>query len=301
MAHNSEVPPYQEQIQRFAEHLRRRQRSPATVDGYQRDIRLFMDWLQLSRGQNVVVEDIRGTDILQYREHLEVEREARPTTVKRKMEAVRQMCRWAARQNLLPADVVTDIGPVQAPPVKAPDILTPREVQALLRTAGQSPQGFGARNYALVQVFLQTGLSVTEVSRLLVADLKLNSRYGVVRVRPGPGCRPRDVTLNQSVRRALSRYLDQREDPSPKDAVFLTQENKPMAVRSIQNVIATLAWRAAIKRVQVSPRTLRHTFADNYLRSHPDQFDMLGLALGYQSEATAAMYARSPERKGGND
>ena len=70
----------------------------------------------------------------------------------------------------------------------------------LLRAAGQSGHGLAKRNYALIQLMLQTGLRVGEVTALSIADVDIRERSGVVRIRQG---KEREVPLNATARRAL--------------------------------------------------------------------------------------------------
>lgn len=60
----------------------------------------------------------------------------------------------------------------------------------------------------------------------------------------------------------------EEKNPEEKRVVFLSKQNKKMTVRVIQKVINSLAGKAGIENM--SPHTLRHTFAINYLRSNPE-------------------------------
>ena len=141
----------------------------------------------------------------------------------------------------------------------------------------------------MVQFLLQTGLRISEAAALCMADVKLRERTGSVRVRQGKG---REVPLNASARRALRTYLEPRGALPPEAPLFLSGRGGPMAVRSIQNLIAQLARRAKITRVRVSPHTLRHTFALHYLRQNPGKLVELASLLGHESLDTTALYTR---------
>lgn len=146
--------------------------------------------------------------------------------------------------------------------------LKPSEVQLLLQVAGQSRHGHAKRNYALLHLMLQTGLRVNEVTELKLSDIDIMERSGMVRVRLGKGRKARDIPLNTRVRRALKLYLSCRNDTAKTDRVFLSERLTPLSTRSIQAVITELAKRAKINRIKISPHTLRHTFAINYLKQN---------------------------------
>jgi integrase/recombinase XerD len=73
----------------------------------------------------------------------------------------------------------------------------------------------------------------------------------------------------------------EEKNPEEKRVVFLSKQNKKMTVRVIQKVINSLAGKAGIENM--SPHTLRHTFAINYLRSNPECLVELNTLLGHES------------------
>jgi site-specific recombinase XerD len=119
-----------------------------------------------------------------------------------------------------------------------------REVQALLRAAGQCRRALARRNYAVVQLLLQAGLRVSEAAALRLEDLEIHERQGRVHIR-GKGNKERYVPLNATARRALHAYLDAREATGTQDPVFLSETGTALSVRSIQSLITELARRAS--------------------------------------------------------
>ena len=112
--------------------------------------------------------------------------------------------------------------------------MTDPEVHALLRAAGASSHGLAARNYAMVQLMLQAGLRVGEVSALQVGDATLGDRSGTVRIRHGKGLKALDVPLNATARRALRQHLDRRPAPDSGAPLFASSRNGAMPVRTVQ-------------------------------------------------------------------
>jgi len=104
----------------------------------------------------------------------------------------------------------------------------------------------------------------------------------------------RTIPLNSSARKALRNYFEGRSLEEER-AVFLSKQNKKMTVRAVQKVINSLAGKAGIENM--SPHTLRHTFAINYLRSNPECLVELSALLGHESLDTTSIYtAASKER-----
>jgi site-specific recombinase XerD len=108
---------------------------------------------------------------------------------------------------MLAVDVVHDVRPVRMVRNRQPVGLTDSEVHAVLRAAGASGHGLATRNYALVQVMLQTGIRVGELAMLRVGDVTVNDRSGGLRIRQGKGLQAREVPLNATARRAIRAYL----------------------------------------------------------------------------------------------
>jgi len=176
--------------------------------------------------------------------------------------------------------------------------LLEEEIQALLRAAGQTGHGLARRNYALLQLLLQTGLRVGEASgeasRLAIADCEINDRSGLVRVRAGKGRKEREVPLNANVRRAIALYLKTREDYESGEPLFLSERGgQAMSLQTMQATIQELARRAKVTRIPVSAHTCRHTFALTFLRRNPGKLIELATLLGHESLYTTAVYLRA--------
>jgi site-specific recombinase XerD len=275
----------------FRDTLRRADLAPATVQGYLKDIRHFLRW----RTADPELPDfpaLSELDLIAYRQDLITRNRLSPATVNRRLEAVRRLCRWAQAAGRLAVDIAGAVRPVRTERNRQPVGLTGAEIQALLRAAGTSGHGHARRDYALVQLFLQTGLRIGEASALRLADLELRERTGRLRVRDGKGGKQRDVPLNTTVRRALRQYLERRPDAGAEAPLFLSGRHAALPIRSMQAIIARLARRAHLGRVPVSAHTLRHTFALNFLHANPGKLVELASLLGHDSLDTTALYTR---------
>lgn len=274
-------------LQEFSRALAREDLSTATVRGYRQDLDLFLRWYAPNK-----LEKLTAVDVLHYRQHLSGGSGLKPASVNRKLQSVRRFCRWAQQRGRLKSNVALEVK--LARPVRGtrPQGLAEPEVHALLRAAGQSSHGLSKRNYALLQLLLQTGLRVGEAAVLHVADVVLRDRAGLVRVRHGKGDKEREVPLNSSARRGLSAYLESRGSPGPQDPLIVAESGRPISVRSLQAVVSGLARRARITRIPVSAHTCRHTFALNFLKQNPGKLVELAALLGHESLDTTAIYTR---------
>ena len=275
----------------FIGSLSRADLSPATCRGYRYDLRHFLTWRATIHSAPLEVEALTEIDLITYRQAM-ITAGLRPATVNRRLDALRRLCRWAQDSRTLNRDVTRDIRPVRMVRNRQPVGLTDAEVHALLRAAGASTHGLARRNYALVQLLVQAGLRIGEVSALRLSDIVLRDRTGSVRVRHGKGLKDREVPLNTAVRRALRQYLELRPGTGAQDPLFLSGRHAAMPVRSLQAVVTALTRRARLTRVPVSAHILRHTFALNFLRDNPGKLVELATLLGHESLDTTALYTR---------
>jgi site-specific recombinase XerD len=275
----------------FLASLARDDLAPATLRGYRYDLRHFLAWHGTVQDSAFALERLVEYELIAYRQHM-VAAGRRPSTVNRRLDALRRLCRWAQGTGALAADAARGVRPVRTARNRQPVGLTDVEVHALLRAAGASSHGLAARNYAMAQLMLQAGLRVGEVAALRVADLIINDRSGSVRILHGKGLKAREVPLNATARRALKQHLEGRQAPGKDAALFVSGRETAMPVRTIQAVITSLSRRARLKRVAVSAHTLRHTFALGYLRDNPGKLVELANLLGHDSLDTTAIYTR---------
>jgi integrase/recombinase XerC len=124
------------------------------------------------------------------------------------------------------------------------------------------------RNYALIQLMVQTGLRISEAAAVRMADLTIRERFGSIRVCDAKGRKEREVPLNAAARRALTAYLSTSSSKNSDAHLFFSKRNQPASIRTLQDTIARLARRAHIKRIKVSAHTLRHYTESRTMPSH---------------------------------
>lgn len=161
--------------------------------------------------------------------------------------------------------------------------LSDTQANALLRLAQVSRDA--QRNYAIVQLLLQTGIRLDECSQLALDDIEFGERSGRLTVRQGKGNKARTVPLNASARQALAEYLaprlhcdptvkavalawPRRSPGSPQVTLWQSQKKGRLSTSAMRQMIDVLVRDASARGLvptQTSAHTLRHTFARNYL------------------------------------
>jgi site-specific recombinase XerD len=260
--------------------------APLSVRAYRHDVSLFLKWLAAIKGGKSELPDLTTADVLSYRQHLVNVALLRVSTINQRLQAIRCLCRWAECQGFLKSNPAAVVKSLRIAKRQRPTGLTEPEVHGLLRVAGESKRGRAKRNYGLLQLLLQTGMRLGEVTSLKVGDVRIRDRSGEVRVRE------REVPLNASARRALGAYLQLRSQAQPGDPLFVSDRGRAFSPRAVQMLLQRLARRTKIARLRVTPHVLRHTFALNYLRQNPGNLMQLANLLGHESLDTTAIYTQ---------
>jgi len=276
----------------FHERLISEDLSPVTVRGYLYDLNHFRSWLTEIHGREPALEQLPTVDVTAYRQHLVDVKRLKASSVNRRIQAVKKLFSWAHAGGLIGENPAKHVRFMKPSVRYRPQALRKKELHALLRAAGQSSHGLAKRNYALIQLMVQTGLLISEAAAVKVTDLTIRERSGSIRVCDAKGRKERKLPLNAAARRAITAYLSTSRSRAPDDYLFFTKRNQPASIRTLQDTIARLARKAHVKRIRVSAHTLRHTFAINYLKAHPGKLVELAALLGCESLDTVAVYTR---------
>jgi len=189
------------------------------------------------------------------------------------------------------------------------EVYTKEEIEALLKACeycreAQTDQRrkftmrrpTARRDRAIILTLLDTGLRASELCSLRIGDIDHKSGKVVIRHGVGGGSKGgkgRTVFMGKSTRRAVWRYLADREDgTSPEAPLFLGKSYRPMNKDGLRLVIAALGKKANISKCH--PHKFRHTFAITYLRSGGDLFTLKSL-LGHNTLEMVEHYARIAE------
>lgn len=280
----------------FEHHLMKQDLSDRTVKGYLDDLRFFQGWYEEIQNKKLNWKTVTSFDLQTFRQYLVNGKRQKVSAVNRRIQALKRFFNWAKEHGLIKNDDPTEhlrFMRRQAP--TQPHALTKSEVHNLLRAAGQSSHGMAKRNYAILQLMLQSGLRIGEVISLKFSDVILQTRSGTVKVVESKGGKSREVPLNLTARQAIANYFKQYPHKSIGDPIFHSKRQSGLSLRSMQAMIQDLGRKAKITRIPVSAHTLRHTFAINYLRVNPNQLVELAQLLGHDSLNTTAIYTKSSQ------
>ncbi len=272
-------------VEAWLGHLHRQGKSAHTIAAYARGLAHFIRWSEQTYGEpfdpaRVIPRDVR--DWLAYQQTVE---KARPATVNQRLTALKRFFAWAVRVGHARSDPAADISGLRLPQ-RQPKALTEKEVRRLLRAVHAEGN---ARDIALVEVLLGTGLRVGELLALRVGDVVIRERSGTLTVRRGKHGQYRQVPLTSAVRKALAAYLDTHPERENPDASLWWGQRGPLKDRSaVLRVLRKYALAAGLE--DFGPHTLRHTFATRYLAANPGDLRGLAALLGHASLNTVMVY-----------
>jgi len=270
-------------IERFLEHLADgRHLSPNTVAAYRGDLEGLATFL--ARGGRSI-DDADHPILRRWLAHLATRGYAR-ASMARKAAAVRSLYRYLVRQGLVEADpaaalVTPKLGS------RLPVVLKPEEAGRVVEApAGLEPWVF--RDRAILELLYGCGLRVAELCGLDVDDVDLDR--GRVRVL-GKGGKERELPLGDQAADALEAYLREARGamgmPGER-ALLFNRRAKRLSTRDARSVVARYRHAIGADR-QMSPHTLRHSFATHLLEGGADIRAVQEL-LGHASLATTQRY-----------
>jgi len=274
----------QDILTRHQEYLRGSGLSEVTTKNYVGDMRHFASWL--ARARNKAVLHSTNVDILDYCSELVTAKARRPATVNRRLQSIRKFYRHALHAGLVQEDPSLGIKLFPQPKSQGRKGLSRSEIERLLDAVRQGPPRLVKRDYAIVQLMLQTGIRVGELTRLRLADVSLSEDKRILKIRGQGTFKDREVHLSASVRKAIAAYLEERPT-STDDHLFLSRKGNPLSVRAAQRLINTYGRAAGLEKV--SAYTLRQTCGEHMLRNSGD-LSLVARFMGHKRLETAIKY-----------
>jgi integrase/recombinase XerD len=265
--------------------------APNTLASYRRDLRRYLAHLA-SAGvtePEAVAETHVSSFLVALREGDEEHPPLAASSAGRAVVAVRGFHRFLLRDGLVTRDAARGVRP-PPPPKRLPKAISVEEVAALLDAAGADETPRAVRDRALLELLYGCGARISEAVGLDLDELDLEQ--GVVRL-VGKGSKERVVPVGSYAREAVQGYLVRARPAlaaagkgSP--ALFLNSRGGRLSRQSAWTALRAAARRAGITR-EVSPHTLRHSFATHLLDGGADVRVVQEL-LGHASVTTTQIY-----------
>ncbi len=270
LSHNT-LEAYRNDLHQFSEFLHRRLNGSSSANPWLKvDLHLL----------NEYITDLRGN------------KGYRDTTTARKVAALKSFFGFMTENGGVTEDPTEALG---SPRVgrSLPKCLSEEEVTKLLDQAAQAGTAEGQRDSTILELLYASGLRVSELVGLNLADVDFQEAY--IRCR-GKGARERIVHLYPRAVNYLKRYVNAvrtpmlagRADKSPQAALFVNHRGERLTRQWVWNILKTHAKRSGISQ-RITPHTLRHSFATHLLQNGASLRHVQEL-LGHSSISTTQVY-----------
>jgi len=268
--------PYTSLASSLDQFLRELDKSPLTIVAYRTDIQQFLAWLTESNATFTTPQQVKRSHVNEYLKYLANNGRA-GTTRSRKLVSIQRFFSHLMKEGIIthsPAATVDRPRKERKPK----QYLRPDEYTKLLATAGGN-----LRDFALLQLFLQTGIRVSEAAAICLSDLDLEHKTLTIH---GKGSKERIIPLEEKAYQALKSYLTVR----PKTVyqhLFINYQGNGLSIRGVRKIVEKYVRRSGIKKI--SCHGLRHTCATNRAALGMNAFCLKTL-LGHERIATSLEY-----------
>lgn len=276
-----------------------KEKSPRTINEYYLDLRMFLRFIKVLRGDvkcdfdEIKIDDvdidflkeITLTDIYEFMNYLISDRNMKAAGRSRKSSTLRTFFNYlTVKKHLLDYDPTKEL---EMPKQKKalPKYLTLEQSLELLNAVeGKHKE----RDYAIITIFLNCGLRLSELVGLNVTDIRNDNTIRVL----GKGNKERIVYLNNACINAINDYLKVRPADGLKDkkALFISSQLKRMSPKTVQAMVYKYLEKIGLDCQGYSCHKLRHTAATlMYQHGHVD-IRVLKDILGHENLGTTEIY-----------
>ncbi|NPV42425.1 MAG: site-specific tyrosine recombinase XerD [Firmicutes bacterium] len=265
--------------------------SKNTLDSYGRDLKKYIEFL---KSQKILsFSETNRTIIISYFLQLQKKGHA-SSTISRNLASIRSFYQFLVRERYLDKDPTINL---ESPKLekRLPKVLSIKEVDLLLEQP-DIKKPLGLRDKAMLELLYATGIRVTELITLDITDVELDMGYIKCL---GKGSKERIVPIGSEAVKFLEQYiLTERKKLIKKreeKALFVNHHGYRLTRQGFWKIIKRYAKRAKINK-QITPHTLRHSFATHLLENGADLRSVQEL-LGHADISTTQIYTHITKKR----
>ena len=265
--------------------------SANTITAYKQDLSSFIDFLQK---ENLTSWPTKAIDIDAFLAEQRDQKKA-TSSISRLISSLRKFYQWLVRQNIQKLNPMLEIdSPKKRRPL--PVALTTVEVTDLLKQPDIKKK-LGLRDRALLETLYATGIRVSELINLKFTDL--HEELKLVKVF-GKGSKERLIPISKVALSWINSYKEKVRDPlilkvgKNTDFIFLNSRGGSLTRQAVWQIIKHYCKLAGIQK-NVTPHTLRHTFATHLLENGAD-LRVVQEILGHSDISTTQIYTNLSQK-----
>jgi len=273
-----------------------RHASSNTIAAYRDTFKLLLTYIQQDTGKTPValdIGDLGASRVAGFLTHLERERGNSPRTRNARLAAIHSLFSYAALRHPEHADTIARVLAIPAARIQRKIVtwLTDTETTALLDACDQATRT-GRRDYALFALAIQTGLRVSELIGLTIADIHTGTGAHVHCV--GKGRKERATPLLPGIVEVMNAWIAERAANDVADPLFSTSTGRRLSRDAVEARLGHTIARAvtacpSLAGKNITAHTLRHTAAMRLLHSGVDT-TVIALWLGHENVTTTSIY-----------
>jgi site-specific recombinase XerD len=252
----------------YHETLVRLRYSEATRQNYEIQFRKFLGFIYPRAAEEICQQDIHL-----YLYHLVNDKKVSYSTQNQAINSIKFFLEWVKKED-------KQVYHVERPRKEhtLPTVLSEEEVLGMLRAT------VNLKHKCILSMLYSAGLRRGELLKLKPTDI--DHGRSMVLVRGGKGTKDRVTLLSHVAYAMLHKYVEQYQ---PKEYLFEGEEGKPYSERSVNSIVKRAARVAGVEK-NVSPHTLRHSFA-THLLEHGTDLRYIQTLRGHESSKTTERYA----------
>jgi integrase/recombinase XerD len=277
--------PISNYIQKFTKNLKSDGKSSSTIIAYKKDIEQFVEFIQ-----NKNIEEISQKDIEKFVKYQIKEKGIGMKTASRKINSIGNFFRFALHKKIVKKNPAVGIKHPESSEERLPHCLSQIEYKAIRDTASTN-----FRLFALIEILLQTGTKIGEISRLKLNDVTVmpeGSRFLITAYQSNPA---RMIDLNSKADKVLRKYMEIRKArPNDKGYLFNTRTGKNMIIRNIRTAVNRIFKQAGVKDARVND--IRNTFICHQIENGVS-LKTIAKYVGHKRTLSTEKYLEVTERK----
>lgn len=249
---------------------------------------------------NMKIDDFRAItkqDIENYLYFLKYELNNNPKTRNKKLASLKKFFEYLFKNNYITTNPTKFMKTAQTEK-RLPKYLNLDESKKLLSTTITTGQRNKIRNYAIVCLFLNCCLRLSELIDININDIKFDDKTLKV---TGKGNKDRITYLNDAVIEALKMYLEIRPTLDKTDinynALFLSERKKRISRRSVQLIIENELKKAFDNKKELHTHSLRHTGATLLYNENDVSILIIQKILGHKHLSSTEIYTHVSDKK----
>ena len=256
--------------------------SQNTLDAYRRDLESFADSADIS--------DVKTVDRLMINTYVRNLRENKyaPTSIIRKVASLRGFFKWASSVGVLEKNPASTLEQPKVPQ-RLPKVVTIKEIEEMLHN------NLTPLQHVIMELLYSCGLRVSELVNLKINDIDLSSKY--VRCF-GKGSKERIIPIGETAKQTVKKYLPARDLLIKKYNLntkrLLILDNGRLITR--QDVYTFIHAQGKLIHKNISPHTLRHSFATHLLENGAD-LRIVQELLGHSDVSTTQLYTHISKKR----